>query len=185
MWIASQLRWESKNQFQKEEQPMAQPLKKIEPDRQILTDDRISVPSLWKQPVYQSYKLLHFGYVLLPVIAGADKFNNRLVDWTQYLAPEIPRTLHVSPKTFMRGVGVVEITAGIGVFFKPRIFGYVVSAWLLGIIGNLLLKREYLDIALRDFGLAIGAEALGRMSSQLDPRELERRRTSICWMALT
>jgi hypothetical protein len=150
---------------------MVQPLRKIEPDQQSLASDGKSIPILRSQPVYQSYKLLHIGYAVLPLIAGADKFSNVLVDWTQYLAPEIPSMLGVSSQTFMRGVGVLEITAGIGVFFKPRIFGYVVSAWLLGIVGNLFLKQDYFDIALRDFGLALGAAALGRMSSQFDIRK--------------
>jgi hypothetical protein len=61
-------------------------------------------------------------------------------------------------------VGVIEIVAGIGVAIKPRIFSYVVAAWLVGIIINLLLVPGYYDIALRDFGLCLGALALARLS---------------------
>jgi hypothetical protein len=68
----------------------------------------------------------------------------------------------------MLAVGVIEVIAGIGVALKPRIFAYVVSAWLLGIVINLLLTGQYFDIALRDFGLALGALALARLSQEFD-----------------
>jgi uncharacterized membrane protein YphA (DoxX/SURF4 family) len=97
------------------------------------------------------------------VLAGVDKFTNLLVDWTQYLAPFVANMVPAS--TFMAIVGVVEIIAGLLVFFKPRIGAYVVAAWLLGIIGNLLLIPGYYDVALRDFGLFLGAVALARLST--------------------
>jgi hypothetical protein len=68
----------------------------------------------------------------------------------------------------MLAVGVIEIVAGLGVWFKPKIFAYVVSAWLLLIIVNLLLIPGYFDVALRDFGLALGALALARLSREFD-----------------
>jgi hypothetical protein len=68
----------------------------------------------------------------------------------------------------MQGIGVIEIIAGVGVAIKPKIFSYVVSGWLIGIVGNLLLTGEYFDIALRDFGLALGAFSLGRLSQWFD-----------------
>lgn len=111
-----------------------------------------------------AYWVLKTGFVAAPVLAGLDKFFNYMTDWTDYLAPVIPEMLNVSPETFMSGVGVIEVIAGIGVLFKPKIFAYVVCAWLVGIICNLLLLGAYYDIALRDLGLAIGAYALGQLS---------------------
>lgn len=64
--------------------------------------------------------------------------------------------------------GVIEIVAGLGVFFKPRIFAYVVAAWLLLIIANLLMIPGYFDVALRDLGLSLGALALARLSAEYD-----------------
>lgn len=112
-----------------------------------------------------SYWALKSGFVLAPVLAGLDKFFDYLTFWPKYLAPIFYEILNVTPQTFMYGVGVIEVIAGLGVLFKPKIFSYVVSAWLVGIIFNLLMLGEYYDIALRDLGLAIGAFALGQLSS--------------------
>jgi hypothetical protein len=117
-----------------------------------------------QDPVYQAYQILHVGFVVAPLVAGLDKFFHLLVDWDRYLAPFVPAMLGISGQTFMRVVGVVEIAAALLVAFKPRIGGYVVAAWLLGIVFNLLLIPGYFDIALRDFGLALGALALARLS---------------------
>ncbi|HLV33553.1 MAG TPA: hypothetical protein VKY59_00505 [Spirillospora sp.] len=116
-----------------------------------------------QNPGYQAYQILHIGFSLAPILFGLDKFFNLTVDWTQYLAPFIANIVPAS--TFMVIVGVVEIVAGLLVFFKPRIGAYVVAAWLLGIIVNLLLIPGFLDVALRDFGLFLGALALARLSS--------------------
>lgn len=117
-------------------------------------------------PAYQAYRILQLGFVAAPILAGLDKFFNILVDWEQYLAPFVGDL--IAPGVFMAIVGVVEIVAGIGVALKPRLFAYVVAAWLVGIILNLLLIPGYYDIALRDLGLALGALALGRLSQQFD-----------------
>jgi hypothetical protein len=117
-----------------------------------------------QDPVYQAYQILHLGFVVAPLVAGLDKFFNLLVDWDRYLAPFVPALLGISGQTFMRVVGVVEIAAALLVAFKPRIGAYVVAAWLMGIVVNLLLIPGYYDIALRDFGLALGALALARLS---------------------
>ncbi len=90
-----------------------------------------------QDPVYQAYRILHIGFTVAPILAGLDKFTNLLVDWTQYLAPFIANIVPAS--TFMGIVGLVEIIAGLLVFFKPRIGAYVVAAWLAGIIFHLLL----------------------------------------------
>ncbi len=112
----------------------------------------------------QAYQILRIGFTVAPILAGLDKFFNLLTNWEQYLAPFIPRMLGMSASTFMMIVGVIEIVAGLVVWFKPRFGGYLVMAWLWGIIINLLLIPGYYDIALRDFGLSLGALALARLA---------------------
>ena len=119
-------------------------------------------------PAYQAYRILQLAFVVAPVIAGADKFFHLLVNWDMYLAPIVDRILGGNGPTFMLAVGVIEIVAGIGVALKPKIFAYVVAAWLTGIVINLLLAQTFYDIALRDVGLALGALALGRLSHEFD-----------------
>lgn len=126
--------------------------------------------SLKRNSNYQAYQILHVALAVAPLIAGTDKFFNRLVNWEQYLDPEIPKRWEISHRDFMQGVGILEIAVGIGVALKPKIFGYVASGWLLAIIGNLLKKRGHYDIALRDFGLSLGALALSRLSPQFEKR---------------
>jgi hypothetical protein len=91
-----------------------------------------------------------------------------------YLAPRVESLLPVSGHTFMLAVGVIEIAAGILVAVRPRIGAYVVAVWLWGIILNLLLVPGFYDIALRDFGLSLGALALARMSREFDPKPLRQ-----------
>lgn len=120
--------------------------------------------------MYQAYQAMHLIFTIAPIIAGADKFLGLLANWDQYLAPAVANVLPVAPHTFMLAVGVIEIVAGVGVFFMPRVFAYVVSAWLVGIVVNLLIGGHYLDVALRDLGLAVGAFSLGRMSEEFADR---------------
>lgn len=120
-----------------------------------------------KEPIAQAYEILHWGFTIAPILAGADKFFDLLCDWDNYLAPQVVSMLPFSGHTFMLIVGVIEIVAGIGVMLLPRIFAYVVSAWLVGIILNLLIAGAYLDVALRDLGLALGALALGRLAASV------------------
>lgn len=115
-------------------------------------------------PSYQAYLILHVAYVLAPIVAGADKFFHVLTNWDKYLAPMVSNTLGVTAHTFMLGVGVVEIAAGLIVAFAPRVGAWIVGLWLCGIIVNLLILGAYFDVALRDFGLALGAFALARIS---------------------
>lgn len=115
-------------------------------------------------PCYQAYQILHFAFTVAPIIAGLDKFFNFLTNWSQYLSSPF-NVFHDAHLTMMV-VGAVEIVAGIGVWFKPRIFAYIVALWLLAIIINLLLLQHFYDIALRDFGLLLGALALARLSEK-------------------
>jgi uncharacterized membrane protein YphA (DoxX/SURF4 family) len=113
---------------------------------------------------HQAFQILRLGFTVAPIIAGLDKFLQLLTNWDKYLAPAVPATLGIAPHTFMMLVGVIEIVAGLLVAVKPRFGGYLVSAWLVGIIVNLLLVGGYLDVALRDLGLAMGAFALARLA---------------------
>lgn len=119
-------------------------------------------------PAYQAYQILHFGFTVAPILAGLDKFLHWMTDWDKYLAPQVNSMLGGNGHTFMLAVGVIEVVAGIGVLLKPKIFGYVVAVWLLGIIVNLLMVGNYLDVALRDLGLCLGALALTRLSAEFD-----------------
>ena len=112
----------------------------------------------------QAFRILHVGFVVAPILAGLDKFFEVLVDWDRYLAPAVTDALPVSGHTVMLAVGVVEIAAGVLVALRPRIGGYVVAVWLWVIIVNLLVVGDYFDIALRDFGLSLGALALARLA---------------------
>lgn len=120
------------------------------------------------RPSYQAYRILLLGFTVAPIVAGLDKFFNLLVDWTQYLPGVVNNLVGGHGHAFMQVVGVIEIVAGIGVAMRPRLFSYVVAAWLGGIIVNLLLIPGYFDVALRDFGLLLGALALGRLSAEYD-----------------
>ena len=117
-------------------------------------------------PAHQAFRILHFGFTVAPILAGLDKFFHLLVNWDQYVPGLVARVSPIPSHTLMLVVGVIEIVAGIGVALKPRIFGYVVAAWLAVIIVNLLLIPGYFDVALRDFGLLLGALALARLSQQ-------------------
>jgi hypothetical protein len=117
-------------------------------------------------PAYQAYQILHVAFVVAPVIAGIDKFLHILTNWDMYLAPAIAKMSPVGGHELMLAIGVIEIIAGLLVAFKPRIGAYVVAFWLWGIIINLLLIPSFFDIALRDFGLSLGALALARLSKE-------------------
>ena len=117
---------------------------------------------------YQAYQILHIAFTIAPILAGLDKFLGLLTNWDKYLAPTVNNMLGGNGHLFMQAVGVIEIIAGIGVLLKPKIFGYVVGLWLLGIIVNLLMIPGYYDVALRDLGLALGAFALARLSAVYD-----------------
>lgn len=119
-------------------------------------------------PAHQAYRILHWGFVAAPLIAGADKFSNMLVDWSIYLPPIVPHVTGIPAHTFMYLVGVVELLAAVLVAIKPLYGAYIVAAWLWGIIVNLLLVPGYYDVALRDFGLSLGALALGRLAQEFD-----------------
>jgi hypothetical protein len=127
--------------------------------------------TLRRDPVAQAFLILRIGFTVAPILFGLDKFANVLTDdWTRYLASQFNDLIPGDAGTAMHIVGVVEITAGLAVAVVPRFGGLLVAAWLGGIILNLLLVGGYGDIALRDFGLLLGALTLNRLASaQRDP----------------
>ena len=112
----------------------------------------------------QAFRILQVGFIVAPILFGLDKFVEVLVDWDRYLAPAVTDALPVSGHSLMLAVGVIEIAAGVLVALRPRIGGYVVAAWLWAIIVNLLVAGDFYDIALRDFGLSLGALALAKLA---------------------
>ena len=112
----------------------------------------------------QAFLLLRTVFTVAPIVFGLDKFTNILTDWTVYLAPQATAVVPLQPQTFMYVVGVVGIIAGLAVAVRPKYGSLLVAAWLAGIIVNLLLLGSFYDVALRDFGLLVGALALNRLS---------------------
>ena len=117
-----------------------------------------------------AFRLLYVGFVAAPLIAGFDKFTDKLGNWDRYLSDEVAEKLPVDRHTFMQGVGLIEMAAGMLVAARPKWGAYVVGAWLAGIVANLSMKPQYRDIALRDVGLALGALALARLSADVAAR---------------
>ena len=120
------------------------------------------------EPAYQAFLILRVGFAVAPILFGLDKFAGVLVDWEQYLAPWINDLVPGSASDAMHLVGVVEILAGLTVAVRPRYGAPLVAAWLAGIIINLLTLSGYYDVALRDFGLLLGALALARLAAAYD-----------------
>jgi uncharacterized membrane protein YphA (DoxX/SURF4 family) len=132
------------------------------------------LPTRTNDGAHQAFLLLRTIFTVAPILFGLDKFFNVLVDWEQYLAPWIDDIVPGDAGQAMLAVGVIEIVAGVLVALRPAIGGYVVAAWLLGIIVNLVTMGEYYDIALRDFGLLVAALALARLASSAAGRHQTR-----------
>ena len=119
---------------------------------------------LLEGPGQQAFLLLRTVFTVAPILFGLDKFTNLMADWTVYLAPVATAVIPLPAQSIMYAVGIVEIVAGLVVAFRPRVGSLVVAAWLFGIIINLLVLGAFFDVALRDFGLLVGALALNRLS---------------------
>src|SRR5688500_19735527 len=122
-------------------------------------------PNLWTDPTFQAFALLRVGFTVAPVLYSVDKFLDWLVHWEIYLAPEFNDIIPGNAHQAMLAVGVIEIIAGLVVAVRPKFGGYLVAAWLGGIIVNLLLQADFYDIALRDFGLLLAALTLARLAT--------------------
>lgn len=136
-----------------------------------------------RDPTFQAYLVLWIGFTVAPILFGVDKFFNWMTYWPKYLWAGFPHFFgHVSSLHFMYAVGVIEMAAGVLVFLLPRFSPYVVAAWLGGIITNLVIisaahgghTNVFWDIALRDFGLLLGALALARLAAVYAPNPLRR-----------
>jgi uncharacterized membrane protein YphA (DoxX/SURF4 family) len=120
---------------------------------------------------HQAFWLLRIAFTVAPILFGLDKFFNWSVDWPDYLAGWVNNIVPGSGQDFMHVVGGIEIFAGLLVLVAPRVGAFVVAAWLGGIVINLLTvdPPRYYDIALRDFGLMLGALTLGRLALAVVP----------------
>ena len=132
---------------------------------------RVALPAPKRRlddPFFQAFTLLRIGFTVAPILFGLDKFTNWLVDWPRYLAPQFNDLIPGNAHQAMLAVGVIEIVAGLAVALRPKFGGYLVAAWLGGIILNLLVGANYYDVALRDFGLLLGALTLARLATGFD-----------------
>ncbi|WP_454560735.1 Rv2617c family stress response/phage resistance protein [Mycobacterium haemophilum] len=130
-----------------------------------------------RDPAYSAYLLLRTVFTVAPILFGLDKFFNLLTHphhWSMYLAGWISHLVPGSSDQCMYLVGVIEIAAGVLVAVAPRIGAWVVAAWLAGIIVDLLTLSGYYDIALRDFGLLVGAIALARLAQGMHDGSIGR-----------
>ncbi len=134
------------------------------------TAARTAPTSRLDDPAFQAFTLLRIGFTVAPILFGLDKFLDWLVNWEIYLAPQLDDLIPGSANDAMLIVGVVEIVAGLVVAIRPRFGGILVAAWLAGIIVSLLLLGDHYDIALRDFGLLLGAVTLARLATLFDGR---------------
>jgi hypothetical protein len=125
-----------------------------------------SASALRREPAAQAFLLLRVAFTVAPILFGLDKFAEVMIsDWPKYLAPEFNDLIPGNADDAMYIVGAVEIAAGLVVAVTPRFGGLLVAGWLGGIIVSLLLVGGYADIALRDFGLLLGALTLSRLAS--------------------
>ncbi len=118
----------------------------------------------FKEKLNPTFNLLRFTFGLVPIVAGLDKFTNLLTVWENYLNPDLVALLPFTPAVFMMIVGVIEIIAGLVVLLRPAIGGLIVAAWLSLIALTLLAAGKYLDVAVRDLVMAIGAFSLSRIA---------------------
>ena len=137
----------------------------LTPPARNATTTTVVAERLKADPAYQAFWLLRIAFTVAPIAFGLDKFFHVLVNWDLYLAPRINSIVPGTAHQAMYAVGVIEIVAGLVVALRPRFGGYLVAAWLAGIIVNLLLIPGFYDIALRDFGLLLAALTLARLAT--------------------
>jgi len=114
----------------------------------------------------EAFRILQIFFIVAPIVVGIDKFFYFLTNWSNYLSPLALKIFAGQDRAFMSTVGIIEIIAGIGVAFKPKLFGYIISLYLLGVILNLLMTGRYFDIGLRDVGLMLSVFCMARLSSK-------------------
>ena len=131
-----------------------------------------------KDPAYSAYFALRSVFTIAPILFGLDKFFNLLPyphHWSMYLAGWIDNLVPGTADQLMYLVGVIEILAGVLVALAPRLGAWVVAAWLAGIIVDLVTGPGFYDVALRDFGLLVGAIALARLAQGAHNGSIGRR----------
>ncbi|MBW7886796.1 MAG: hypothetical protein H3C35_00370 [Bacteroidetes bacterium] len=116
------------------------------------------------QSLKNTYYILKYLFVIVPIVAGLDKFANILTNWEQYISPTVARLLPISAATFMMIIGVGEIIAGFIVLKKPEVGGYIVATWLSVIALTLLAGFTYIDVAVRDFVMVVSAVTMAKLS---------------------
>jgi hypothetical protein len=126
----------------------------------------------WNKNMEKTWWLLRIALAVGPFFAGLDKFFNLLTDWTMYLSPLAGKVIPLSPQTFMRTVGVIEMAAGILVMTRyTKLAAYIVSAWLVGIALNLASTGMFFDLAVRDIEIAVAAFVLARLTAEREAAE--------------
>jgi uncharacterized membrane protein HdeD (DUF308 family) len=128
----------------------------------------VAAPLAGRDAGRDAFTMLRIAFAVAPIAFGLDKFFNVLTDWPKYLAGWVDDLMPGSAQDFMYAVGAIEIVAGLLVALRPRYGAPLVAAWLAGIIFNLLTGPGYYDIALRDFGLMLGALTLTRLAFAYD-----------------
>ena len=123
------------------------------------------------QIIHSIHVMLRTAFGVVPIVAGLDKFTNFLTDWTQYLNPLALQIVPVSAAAFMHAVGIIEVIAGALVLAKPRLGGFIVMAWLLAIAAQLLVGWMFVDVAVRDIMMSLGALTLARLTPMVHERE--------------
>ena len=119
----------------------------------------------------QVQQVLRYTYGLVPIVAGFDKFTNLLTNWKDYLNESLISMLPFNAATFMSIVGVIEIAAGLLVLLRPKIGSWVVMAWLILIALTLIFSGRYMDVAVRDLVMAVGAFTLAKLSGLLTDKK--------------
>ncbi|WP_420601417.1 hypothetical protein [Flagellimonas sp.] len=112
--------------------------------------------------------VLRYTYGIVPIVAGLDKFTNLLTDWSQYVSSGLSDMIPLEAGSFMMVVGVIEIVAGVLVLLKPKIGALIVMGWLTAIAVVLVLSGNYVDVAVRDLVMAVGAFSLAKLY-QIEP----------------
>ena len=134
-------------------------------NRERGVDTAAGGPIMRRGPAFEAFWPLYLGFIAAPILAGLDKYLNLLTDWGQYASPAFAAVFGGNVSAMMHTVGIIEVIAGLIVAWRPRVGGMIVAVWLAGIILNLLLIPGFYDIALRDFGLMLGAISLSRLST--------------------
>lgn len=139
---------------------------------------RQSLQNRGNDPLNIAWWTLRISLGVAPIITGIDKYFNKLADWGMYLSPLATKLVPVNPATFMHIVGAIEIIAGLIVLTRwTRVGAYILVAWLLGIVVNLLTTGMFYDLAMRDFEIAISAFVLTQLTSARNKPFVERNAT--------